>query len=317
MLSALRKAGQITLGNVTLSKNASLISQKQASALLSQQTPNLRFVNSTFLMPGDTRSKDVIYQQERVPNARFFDIDQVADKSVNLPHMLPSLNEWTEHMKRLDIGVNDVVICYDDLTITGACRAWWTFKTFGLEKVWVMNSTLAGWKAEGNPIETGNPKWMDSRNIRSNEDFKFNPNYNLVKNIGDIRNWMKNQEKKFEVIDARSPGRFQGTEPDPRGLRGGHIPGSQNLFFKTLMNEQGSFKDEKDIATIIRQNNFDLSKEICFSCGSGVTASFLYAAFFQVGLQNTAVYDGSWSEWAVDLSNPIAAHNIKETPLQI
>jgi len=306
MLSALRKAGQVAFGNVTLSKNASLISQKQASALLSQETPNLRFVNSTFLMPGDTRSKDVMYQQERLPYARFFDIDQVADKSVNLPHMLPSLNEWTEHMKRLDIGVNDVVVCYDDFTITGACRAWWTFKVFGVENVWVMNSNLAGWKAEGNPTETGAPKYLESKNIRSKDDFNFGFNGNLVKDIKDIRSWMKKNEDRFQIIDARSPGRFVGTEPDPRGLRGGHIPGSQNLFFKKLMTDQGTFKDEKEMATTIRQSNFDLNKEICFSCGSGVTASVLYTAFFQLGVQNTAVYDGSWSEWAVDLANPIS-----------
>jgi len=315
MLSALRKAGQLTLGNVTLSKNASMISQKQAATLLSQETPNLRFVNSTFLMPGDTRSKDCMYKEERIPNARFFDIDQVADKSVNLPHMLPSLNEWTEHMKRLDIGANDVIICYDDLTVTGACRTWWTFKIFGLEKVWVMNSTLANWKAEGGPTEVGAPKWMDSKNIRSNEDFNFSFNKKLVKDMGDVRSWMRESEKKFEIVDARSPGRFQGTEPDPRGLRGGHIPGARNLFFKNLYNEKGMFKDEKEIATIIRQSNIDLSKELCFSCGSGVTASVLMTAFYQVGLQNTSVYDGSWSEWAIDMTNPIAAHNHKETTL--
>lgn len=42
------------------------------------------------------------------------------------------------------------------------------------------------------------------------------------------------------VMDARSPGRFQGTAPEPRpGLPSGHIPGSRNVPFASVLSPDG------------------------------------------------------------------------------
>jgi len=170
------------------------------------------------MMPNDPRAKNEVYLQERLPNARFFDIDKIADTSLNLPHMLPSIPEWADHMQRLNIGVNDVVICYDDHSILGSSRAWWTFKTFGIKNCWILNTNLAKWKNQGLPVESGEPKWQKNEAIRPKEDFEFSLNNQLVKNMKDIKRWMESSQKNYELVDARSPGRFAGTEPDPRGI---------------------------------------------------------------------------------------------------
>lgn len=70
---------------------------------------------------GDPRA---IYDKERLPKARYFGLDDICDKTQNLPHMLPSLEVFEAEMKRLDIANNDVVVFYDDLGIVGACRGW-------------------------------------------------------------------------------------------------------------------------------------------------------------------------------------------------
>lgn len=305
MLSALRKAGQVKFGSVILSTNASLINNSQCSTLLNENVPNLRIVNSTFMMPNDPRAKNEVYLQERLANARFFDIDKIADTSLNLPHMLPSISEWADHMQRLNIGVNDVVICYDDHSILGSSRAWWTFKTFGIKNCWILNTNLAKWKNQGLPVESGEPKWQKNEAIRPKEDFNFSLNSQLVKNMKDIKRWVESSQKNYELVDARSPGRFAGTEPDPRGLVSGHIPGSKNLFFKNLLTEDMCFKSDEELAQQISKSGIDLNKEVWFTCGSGVTAAVDYAAFYQVGLHKTSLYDGSWSEWASDKENPV------------
>lgn len=168
-------------------------------------------------MPGDPRSKTEVYKNERIPTARFFDIDEIADKSLNLPHMVPSLADWKKHMQRLDIGANDAIICYDDHSIIGASRVWWTFKIFGVKNVWILNGHMNNWKKEGYATEKGEPVWQKSIKPRPAEDFGFTYNSNFVKSMNDIRNWMTNPDKKHELVDARAPGRFAGTEPDPRG----------------------------------------------------------------------------------------------------
>ena len=102
------------------------------------------------------------------------------------------------------------------------------------------------------------------------------------------------------------------------GLRSGHIPGAKNVFFKSLLNEDMTFKNDEDIAKAIRSSGkatgiikpfisklgVDLEKDLMFTCGSGVTACVTLAAFYQVGLQKVSLYDGSWSEWAQEVSNP-------------
>lgn len=102
------------------------------------------------------------------------------------------------------------------------------------------------------------------------------------------------------------------------GLRSGHIPGAKNVFFKSLLNEDGTFKSDEELIKVIgnsgkkiypgksltRKLGVDLGKELMFSCGSGVTACVTLAAFYQVGLQKNSLYDGSWSEWAQELANP-------------
>ncbi len=131
--------------------------------------------------------------------------------------MLPTIPEWTEHMKKFDIGVNDTVICYDDYSVIGASRAWWTLKTFGVKNCWILNSNLAKWKDAGLPTEQGAPKEKKA-SLRSNNDFNFSFNHDLVRSMKDIRGWMNSSTKNYELVDARSPGRFTGMEPDPRGI---------------------------------------------------------------------------------------------------
>ena len=100
-----------------------------------------------------------------------------------------------------------------------------------------------------------------------------------------------------QIADARSAGRFAGTEPEPRaGLRAGHIPGSSNVPISSLLND-GALKDKDDLAAAFAAGGIDISRPVITSCGSGVTACGLAFALAILGNEKTFVYDGSWSEW--------------------
>ena len=109
-----------------------------------------------------------------------------------------------------------------------------------------------------------------------------------------------------QVLDARSRGRFAGTEPEPRaGLRGGHIPGSLNLPYETLYRPDGTLKPPDELRTAMTSAGVNLDRPIVTSCGSGVTASVLALALFQLNRPDIAVYDGSWSDWGARPDTPI------------
>ena len=96
----------------------------------------------------------------------------------------------------------------------------------------------------------------------------------------------------------RSRGRFEGTEPEPRpGLRGGHIPGSRNVPYATLVDRQGQLRTDAELRAIMEQAGIDVRQPVIATCGSGVTACSLLLALHVLGVTGASLYDGSWSEW--------------------
>jgi thiosulfate/3-mercaptopyruvate sulfurtransferase len=102
------------------------------------------------------------------------------------------------------------------------------------------------------------------------------------------------------IVDARSPGRFAGEEAEPRpGLRGGHIPGSRNVYYRTLLNPDGTMKEPAALREVFVAAGVDLAKPVITTCGSGVTAAILSLALERIGVRDHSLYDGSWAEWGM------------------
>ncbi|MEL7446324.1 MAG: rhodanese-like domain-containing protein, partial [Pseudomonadota bacterium] len=117
---------------------------------------------------------------------------------------------------------------------------------------------------------------------------------------------LANLESKAEqVVDARSADRVFGEGIDPvHGGQNGRIPGSFNLPFGRLLNEDGTYKSPDAIRAEFETSGIDLRGPVVTSCGSGVTASVLAFGLHLIGKDDWALYDGSWSEWGSDPDTP-------------
>jgi thiosulfate/3-mercaptopyruvate sulfurtransferase len=260
--------------------------------------PGLVVVDGSMHLPTSGRNAKAEYLKEHIPGALFFDIDDIADEKSSLPHMLPSPAKFSSRMKKMGIGDGMDVIAYDSEGLYSAARVWWMFRSMGHESVRVLNGGLKKWKAEGRPLEDGEPR------KRTERHFTATLNAELVRDVGDVKALIGSPAA--QVVDARAAARFAGTAPEPRqGLRSGHIPGSRNVPFGSLLNPDGTLKPATELARIFREAGVDANKPVVASCGSGVTAGVIALALAVLGRTDAAVYDGSWTEWGADKSLPI------------
>ena len=259
--------------------------------------PDVRVVDGSWHMPQLNRDARGEFAAAHIPGAVFFDIDAIADHSTDLPHMLPDAGAFASAVGALGIGRGDRVVVYDVRGVVSAARVWWTFRAFGHEAVAVLDGGLRKWRAEGRPVESGAPAPVA-------RTFEATPRPELVRDLHAMR--ANVATRSAQVLDARSAGRFAGTEAEPRaGLRGGHIPGSLNLPYDTLYRADGTLRSPDELRGALREAGVDLGRPVVTTCGSGVTASVLALALYLVGRHDVAVYDGSWSEWGGRADTPI------------
>ena len=253
--------------------------------------PDLRVIDASWYLPDAGRDPKAEYKAAHIPGARFFDIDEITDSRSNLPHMAPPPEKFVSRMRAMGIGDGHQVVVYDGSGLFSAARVWWTFRLMGKTDVAVLDGGFPKWQAEGREVEDMPPVLRDRHITVSRQ-------HGLVKDVTQVAHAAKLGEA--EIIDARSAARFKGEAPEPRpSLRAGHIPGSKNVPYASLLNPDGTMKPVADLRAVFEAAGVNLSKPAITSCGSGVTAAVLSLALERMGHKNHALYDGSWAEWGM------------------
>src|SRR5262245_56503199 len=260
--------------------------------------PNIRVVDASFKMPGVLPLPKDDYLASHIPGAVFFDVDAVSDHSNPLPHMFPSAGQFGRDVGALGIGNDDTVVVYDSGGWVAGPRAWWMFLSFGKD-VRILNGGLTKWVAEGRNVESGPVTPKTSTFKQEFDERRGRSMRQLAANL---------TSRAEQVIDARANERYQGKVAEPRpGLRSGHIPGSLSLPYNNLFNAAtGEMKSLDELRAAFAGAGAKLDAPIVTSCGSGVSAAVLTLALYRLGVENSALYDGSWTEWGAADGPPIA-----------
>jgi thiosulfate/3-mercaptopyruvate sulfurtransferase len=271
-----------------------LVSTEWLAAHLGE--PGLAVLDASRHLPAANRDPRAEFAAAHIPGACFLDLAQLVDETSPTPQALPRPDQLAGALAALGVAADDGIVLYDDSAVKTAARAWFMLDASGWDRVAILDGGIAKWRAEGRPLESGEPapapavpaSLAPARDVRSKAD--------MLANL---------KTRTEQVIDARSADRVFGTGIDPvHGLPMGRIPGSLNLPYTALFNPDGTFTSPEDIRAAFTAAGVDLSRPLTATCGSGVTASVLLFAASLIGKQDTALYDGSWSEWGADPATP-------------
>lgn len=317
MASSLSRA-QPSFSPASLSTHEPVVSVEWLHANLRE--PDLKVLDASWYMPGDQRNPLQEYQVAHIPGALFFDLDGIADRTTNLPHMLPSEEAFAAAASALGIENKDGVVVYDGKGIFSAARVWWMFRVFGHDRVWILDGGLPRWRASEYDVESsasGDAILKASAASDAIEKVykgqaagpitfqtKFQPH--LVWTLEQVRNNI--DKKSHQHIDARSKARFDGVAPEPRkGIRSGHVPGSKCIPFSEMLDESQTLLSAEDLKKKFDKEEISVESPIVTSCGTGVTACVLALGLHRLGNGDVAVYDGSWTEWGANMETPVVS----------
>ena len=267
----------------------------------------VKVLDGSWFMPGEKRDTKADFIQRRIQGAQYFDIDAVRDHSNPMPHMLPSPTQFADAVGRLGVRDDDAVVVYDTKGLFSAARVWFTFRCFGASDVAVLDGGLPLWVNRLYPMESGP--------VQPPEPVQFIPRDRTRQLVRTYNEMLANSRKPaFQVLDARSIGRFDGSNPEPRpNLSSGHMPHSLNTPYSSLIRTDKDghemMKTLEGLELALRHAGVKLDEagreRLVATCGTGVTASVIALALELLGQRNWSVYDGSWTEWASKQGSPI------------
>jgi thiosulfate/3-mercaptopyruvate sulfurtransferase len=277
-----------------------LVSPKWVESHMKKSGEAVRLLDASWYMPFMERNAKQEFLQRRIPGAEFFDIDTIAETSTGLPHMLPTKEVFEAEMRRMGVRNDDHVVVYDGAGQFSSARLYYTFLVFGHCYVSILDGGFPKWEKDGCTLDRNILGQLDNAIQPSKSEYEASCVKNeYVWTLSQVMEHMNDPE--VQIVDARSNDRFCGRVDEPRpSCARGSIPGSFNVPYDQVLDSNSTFLRPKDIRRAFLKAGINIeAAKLVFSCGSGVSASILFAAAERMGIPRSrlAVYDGSWAEW--------------------
>ncbi|MFC6357429.1 sulfurtransferase [Luethyella okanaganae] len=243
-----------------------------------------------------------------IPGSVFADVLEVfSDPNGSFDFARPDAQQIAAAAASIGIGDDSTVVVYDASVGQWASRIWWLLRSFGFERVAVLDGGLAKWNSEGRTLDTGHVEPRPTGPFTAVEQPGFWVDKAFVASV-------VTGETDAVLVCALPPSDFSG-ETGSRPRRG-HIPGSVNVPAGRLVDRgsnaylRGEALSERLAPAFEAAGTADGDGAeilIVVYCGGGIAAASGALALTIAGHRNVAVYDGSLNEWSADEAAPLAS----------
>jgi thiosulfate/3-mercaptopyruvate sulfurtransferase len=259
-------------------------------------------VNDSNIRVVESDEDVLLYDVGHVPGALKIDWQTELQDEVIRDYV--SRENFEKLMSEKGVTNDSTVVFYGDKSNWWACYAFWTFNVMGHDKCLIMNGGRQKWIEEKRPLSKDLPSYPKT-------NYKVNKTNIAIRAFRD--DVMKHMGSKNPLIDVRSPKEFTGellhmeAYPQEGALRGGHIPGANNVPWARAANEDGTFKSADELKAIYEgEVGLKQGDNVIAYCRIGERSSHTWFVLtYLLGFENVKNYDGSWTEWGNLVKAPI------------
>ena len=258
----------------------------------------LRIFDCRFAL-ADPAAGEAAWRMAHIPGARYAHLD----RDLSGPHVpgvgrhpWPSAEAFAAWLGREGVTPATQVVAYDAGDGAFAARLWWLLRSFGHDRVAVLDGGFAAWVAAGLPVDA------DTLDVAAAPP---HPGRFATERLLDAPAVAARVAAGDLLVDARGAERFRG-EVEPIDRVAGHVPGARNRPYPANLRD-GRFKPAGELAAEFAAllEGREASSVVAM-CGSGVTACHHLLAMAHAGLPGAQLFAGSWSGWIEDAQRAVA-----------
>jgi thiosulfate/3-mercaptopyruvate sulfurtransferase len=226
---------------------------------------------------------------EFIPGAIYFGgVPALMDPNHPVESFLKGANDFAQVMSENGLSQEDQIIIYDEGNSLRSARLFLALEYYGHPNVRILNGGLEAWKATGGALANESAQTEET-------EFTVTMNEAAICDMQTVLDAI--DDENTVIVDARPSDQYSGETV--RAERGGHIPGSVNLYWEEMISDEGvpTFKPAEEIRAIYEAYGITPDKRIITHCHSNMQASNAYFVLRLMGYTNISSYEGSWSEY--------------------
>ncbi|HYW46980.1 MAG TPA: sulfurtransferase [Bryobacteraceae bacterium] len=237
------------------------------------------------------------YEGAHIPGSQFLSYPDIylPKSQEGLRVELPPMERLTGIFEKLGVSNGSRIVLYPlENWSSQTARVYLTLDAMGLgARASILDGGLPVWRSEGRPVTKDAPTVARGK-------LEPCPQTDVIAKLDFVRASMR--KPGVDIVDARNPEYYTGAQV-PAGQRAGHIPGSSNITFSTLLDEKGKLLPDEAIEAKFRDAGIQPGDCVVSYCHIGQQASLVYFVARYLGY-DARMYDGSWDEWSAHAELP-------------